>query len=62
MFSFQDLSREHPVIFTFLMIVLIFVVCLFAFDVDFLSFYQAVFIFVFEVIYIVLMMFITRDW
>lgn len=62
MFSFQDLSREHPVIFTLMMIFLCFVVCLVLFSVDFISFHQAIFIFVIEGIYIVLMMFITRDW
>lgn len=62
MFSLPDLSREHPVIFTFWLIVQCFVVCLFAFHFDFLSFYHAVFIFVIEVGYIVLMMIITRDW
>ena len=62
MFSFQDLSREHPVIFTLMMIVLCFVVCLFSFSVGFIYLYQAIFIFVIEGIYIVLMMIITRDW
>lgn len=62
MFSFQDLSREHPVIFTLWMIVQDFVVCLFLFSVDFISFHQAIFEFVIVGIYIVLMMIITRDW
>lgn len=62
MFSFQDLSREHPVIFTLLLIVLCFVDCLFLFSVDFISFHQAIFEFVIIGIYIVLMMIITRDW
>ena len=62
MFSLQDLCREHPVIFTLLLIVLCFVDCLFLFSVDFISFHQAIFEFVIVVIYIVLMMIITRDW
>lgn len=62
MFSLQDLCREHPVIFTLLLIVLCFVDCLFLFRVDFFSFHQAIFDFVIVGIYIVFMMIITRDW
>lgn len=62
MFSFQDLSREHPVIFTLMMIVLCFVDCLFLFSVDLISFHQAIFEFLIVGNYIVLMMIITRDW
>jgi hypothetical protein len=62
MFSLQDLCREHPVIFTLWLIVQCFFVCLFLVNVDFISFHHAIFEFVIVGIYIVLMMFITRDW
>lgn len=62
MFSLQDLCREHPVIFTLWLIAQCFFVCLFLVYVDVISFLQAIFEFVIVGIYIVLMMFITRDW